>query len=352
VRGRLRARDFRWISAALAAALTLLTAAAASAEDPPSLRDEAARLEAENADLASRERSAVLELYALETRLARADRRVAELRARATEVERERGAAQERLALVRANLGAAEANLADRLRLLYVEGHPDPLEVLLGAQSLDEALTALDSLSHVARQDREIVAEVREARAEVTDALAALERRRDELAGLVTEAEAARDAVAAAREERSAYLAELRVQRSLNRADISDLLAAADSAEAKTAELEAPEPSPSGGSSPSPSPSPPPPPGPPDSGGRKLTVEATGYAIHGTTATGIQTGWGVVAVDPSVIPLGTRMFVPGYGEGVAADTGSAVKGNIIDLWFPTREQALEWGRRTVSITLY
>ena len=60
----------------------------------------------------------------------------------------------------------------------------------------------------------------------------------------------------------------------------------------------------------------------------------------------------MVAVDPSVIPLGTRMTVPGYGEGVAADTGGAVKGNIIDLWFPTREQALAWGVRTVTITLH
>ena len=60
----------------------------------------------------------------------------------------------------------------------------------------------------------------------------------------------------------------------------------------------------------------------------------------------------MVAVDPSVIPLGTRMTVPGYGEGVAADTGGAVKGLIIDLWFPTREQALAWGVRTVTITLH
>ena len=63
-------------------------------------------------------------------------------------------------------------------------------------------------------------------------------------------------------------------------------------------------------------------------------------------------GWGVIAVDPSFIPLGTRMFVPGYGEGVAADTGSAVKGAIIDLWFPTCAQALQWGWRTVTITLH
>jgi 3D (Asp-Asp-Asp) domain-containing protein len=58
-----------------------------------------------------------------------------------------------------------------------------------------------------------------------------------------------------------------------------------------------------------------------------------------------------VAVDPSVIPLGTRLTIPGYGAGVAADTGGNVHGNVIDVWFPTRQQALAWGRRTVTITL-
>ena len=83
-----------------------------------------------------------------------------------------------------------------------------------------------------------------------------------------------------------------------------------------------------------------------------MTVSSTGSCLRGTTATGIPVGWGVIAVDPSFIPLGTRMFVPGYGEGVAADTGSAVQGATIDLWFPTCAQALGWGRRTVTITLH
>ncbi|HET6614767.1 MAG TPA: ubiquitin-like domain-containing protein [Dehalococcoidia bacterium] len=55
---------------------------------------------------------------------------------------------------------------------------------------------------------------------------------------------------------------------------------------------------------------------------------------YGRTATGVQVTYGVIAVDPDVIPLGTRMFVPGYGYGVAADTGGAVKGYIIDLGYP------------------
>lgn len=81
-----------------------------------------------------------------------------------------------------------------------------------------------------------------------------------------------------------------------------------------------------------------------------MTVLATAYALTGTTAVGIQTQPGVIAVDPSVIPLGTKMSVPGYGEGIAADTGSAVTGATIDVWVPTVADALAWGRRTVTIT--
>ena len=87
-------------------------------------------------------------------------------------------------------------------------------------------------------------------------------------------------------------------------------------------------------------------------GARTVTVSATGYSLPGRTATGLPVGLGVVAVDPSVIPLGTKMTIPGYGEGVAADTGSAVQGYEIDLWFPTVAAALAWGRRTVTITLH
>jgi 3D (Asp-Asp-Asp) domain-containing protein len=80
-------------------------------------------------------------------------------------------------------------------------------------------------------------------------------------------------------------------------------------------------------------------------------VSATGYSLGGRTATGLPVGWGVAAVDPSVIPLGTHMSVPGYGEAVAADVGGGVSGATVDLWFPTLAQANAWGRRTVTIVL-
>jgi 3D (Asp-Asp-Asp) domain-containing protein len=87
-------------------------------------------------------------------------------------------------------------------------------------------------------------------------------------------------------------------------------------------------------------------------GTRTLAVDAVAYHLPGRTASGLPVGVGVIAVDPTVIPLGTRVFVPGYGAAVAADVGSAIKGNIIDLWMPSTAAAQAWGRRTVTITVY
>lgn len=84
----------------------------------------------------------------------------------------------------------------------------------------------------------------------------------------------------------------------------------------------------------------------------RLKVDAVAYHLPGKTALGIPVGKGVVAVDPALIPLGTRLHVPGYGHAVAADVGWAIKGRIIDLWMPSTRAARKWGRRTVRITVY
>lgn len=94
---------------------------------------------------------------------------------------------------------------------------------------------------------------------------------------------------------------------------------------------------------------------PPVAQGRSLTVVATAYAPGAgagyRTATGRRAGRGVVAVDPSVIPLGTRLYIPGYGYGVAADTGGAIKGHRIDVCFDTAAEAIRWGRRRVTVVV-
>lgn len=90
--------------------------------------------------------------------------------------------------------------------------------------------------------------------------------------------------------------------------------------------------------------------------GQSFTVQATaydGFGMGGMTATGHQitsTNDKVIAVDPSVIPLGSRVYVEGYGEAIAADTGGAIQGNIIDLNMG-QSDAIAWGRRSVQVTI-
>lgn len=83
----------------------------------------------------------------------------------------------------------------------------------------------------------------------------------------------------------------------------------------------------------------------------KINVTAHAYCIHGFTSRGVTTRVGVVAVDPSVIPYGSKLYIPGYGWGTALDTGGSMRGNVIDIWMPTTSQCMQWGRKQVTITV-
>ncbi|MEI4603213.1 3D domain-containing protein [Bacillus cereus] len=95
--------------------------------------------------------------------------------------------------------------------------------------------------------------------------------------------------------------------------------------------------------------------------GIEFYVEATAYSVEGSppheriTAFGIDIGKNpnikLIAVDPKVIKLGTKVHVEGYGDAIAGDTGGAIKGNKIDVLFPTEKQAREWGRKKVKIKI-
>lgn len=93
---------------------------------------------------------------------------------------------------------------------------------------------------------------------------------------------------------------------------------------------------------------------------KEFTVSATAYTASckgcsGITKTGINLkknpGLKVIAVDPKVIKLGTKVYVEGYGYAVAGDTGGAIKGNKIDVFIPSQSQALKWGRKNVKIKI-
>jgi 3D (Asp-Asp-Asp) domain-containing protein/peptidoglycan hydrolase CwlO-like protein len=341
VRASCPSRPARVALAGLAVVISLLASGGARADDPASQAD---ALRASNTSLATKSHQVLLRLYSLQSRLAQSAQRLEALEDRSARLEQEQESAKRQLAIARESMAAAHGQLGERLRQLYIEGDVDPLAVLLGAESLDDALAALDGLNRLADQDQHIIEELTSARAALRTAIARLAARRAELRAALDQAKAAHAYLARAQAQQTAYLAGLRRQQDLNRSQISKLSAQAAASAQRSEDIS------SGGGGGGDGGGGPPP--PPPQGGSKVTVSSTGYCLRGTTATGIPVGWGVIAVDPSFIPLGTRMFVPGYGEGVAADTGSAVKGAVIDVWFPTCLQALQWGRRTVTITLH
>jgi 3D (Asp-Asp-Asp) domain-containing protein len=76
-----------------------------------------------------------------------------------------------------------------------------------------------------------------------------------------------------------------------------------------------------------------------------------GKYANGKTCNGRRAGYGIIAVDPKVIPLGKKLFVPGYGYGISADVGGAIKGNRLDLGYNSRSGAMKWGKRWVEVTI-
>lgn len=298
-------------------------------------------LRQQQSGLSTRSHSAVLSLYALDSRLARARSELARLRSQAAALEKEQQVVRSEVAVVAGNLRASQRLLGHRLRILYEEGAPDAIAVLLGATSLDDAITRLDELDRTARQGARVATDAREGRTKLRRLAAELAMRVRAVQALRARAERTAAALASTRAHRVAYIASLARQHRLNARQIAALDSQArhvvQRAQAVEARSETTAPSAAAFVV---------------DGARTLTVTATGYSLPGRTATGLPVSFGVVAVDPAVIPLGTRMTIPGYGEGVAADTGSAVQGNSIDLWFPTLADALAWGRRTVTITLH
>lgn len=286
--------------------------------------------------LSARSHTALLSLYALDSRLAQARGELERLRGRVEALHRERQLVERQVGIVEDNLQASQRLLGDLLRTLYEEGQPDAIAVFLGATSLDDAVTRLAALERTAHQGARAAADARDGRKQLSRLAAALAIRVERVQALEGRAERTAASLASARAQRVAYIASLARQRRLNARQIAALDSRARAVVERAQVVQA-----QAAAAPS-----------VVAGPRTLTVTATGYSLPGRTATGLPVGPGIVAVDPSVIPLGTRMTIPGYGEGVAADTGGAIVGNTIDLWFPTVADALAWGRRTVTITLH
>ena len=330
--GRRRSRTARL--AAVGAALTLAAASAALADPGTNTQGPLPAATAQQLD--TRIHQALLGVYSLDSQRHAWQARLASLQAEAVELGHRRSALQQQLGAARVTLHVSQDRLAVNLRSLYERGDVNPLAVMLGATSLARGLQQLDDLKSVADQTRRVVAVTTVARRRLLGARIRLVAETRRLERSLAAARQAEQKLAAAAKARLAYVSALREKERLQAAQVQSVVATAQAAEQQSQQLQ-----PTTTTTPA----------PPAGRSRTLAVSATCYDLPGKTATGMPVGPGVVAVDPSVIPLGSKLYVPGYGNGVAADVGSGIQGATIDLWMP-QAQCLSWGRRTVTITIY
>ncbi len=371
----------------------------ASATPGDAARAEAATLSARLSRLSAGEQGAVLRLYSARSLASAATARAQALAGRRATAAGQVRQTESLLEAKQRTQATLLAQLTRRLVEQYRTTTVDPLVVLLQEGSLQKALDTAALIRRANDADASLVSNLERTKRELAAQAVRLRAARDRLAAAVG---AARAQVAVQRlraGQESALIAELRSQEHLTTARIAQLQADAEQA-AQVAAAAAASGSggpgsggsgsggsgsggsgsggsgsggsgsggsggSSGGSS---TPSAPPAyssgsasggstdggggdSGPPPAG-RSETFEATAYSLTGTTATGIPTRLGVCATDPSVIPLGTRFRVSGYGDCIAADTGSAIQGHIIDVWLPTEAETSQWGRRQVTVTFY
>jgi peptidoglycan DL-endopeptidase CwlO len=294
------------------------------------------RLAAQKHSIEQQKRSAVLSLYSLDSRLAASQHRLDVLRSEEASLRAERASLATQLDVARTGARASQQRLAQRLRELYDHGGTSAVDVLFGATSLSDALNQIDNLDHVTSLDSQILTQLRSAEVRVLRTKGQLAAREARLQSATRSATAETRSLAGVHAEHAAFIAHL----SYRQAQIVSLETQARTAQAKSQQLTRSPPAAAVAQL------------VPAGSGNALTVVSTGYCLSGMTATGIPVGWGVAAVDPSVIPLGTHLTIPGYGEAVAADTGGTITGDRVDLWFPSCGQAGGWGSRSVTIALH
>lgn len=346
---RARRQTLRLVALAFCAAALIGIALPAAVTGAPG-NQRAGSLGAQRDQLGQRSHDALLQLYSIETQLERAKERIASLDVQKTRLERESASTRTSLRLAKRTIAATQRSLGARARALYESGDlNDPIAIMLGSESIDDAVTRLESVRQIANQQNLILRRTRQTQAKLLRLKSKLAQRRAALDQLRGAALASARNLEAARSSKADTIHRLTRERALTARQLTSLSTQATKAATKSIATESPsKPAPPAATTTGTT-------SPPSGGslekGQQLTVSATCYCLKGSTASGLPVGPGIIATDPSVIPLGTRVSVPGYGNAVAADTGSAVRGLTIDLWVASCAKASAYGRQTLTITI-
>lgn len=276
----------------------------------------------------------VREVVTLDREIADIDGRLSSLSRQSAGLGEQIRSAQAEVDAGREKLGVKRRALAQRARSIYVNGRASNIEMLFSSQDFSDFLSRTDLVGKVTAQDAKMIKSVRNESERIERSLAELERKNSEVEGLKKELSGKRSRLEKARAEKNEVLSRAGEERQAVEQRSTEI-------EARMRELNPPRAAEPVTGNPT---------------GRFLTMMATAYCplepgLSYATASGMRAQRGVVAVDPRVIPLGTRVRVEGYGNAIAGDTGSAIKGMRIDVCFDTLEEMNAYGWRVVRVEI-
>ncbi len=266
---------------------------------------------------------------------------------------------QNRLDATNKKLSTEQIMLNKRMKAMYTDGNSSYLEVLLGSHNLSDFISKMDITAKIIQYDNNIISNVKQQQTVITLQKKNLEVANANLQSLKSDNESSLAKLSSDVSEEKNLLSKatdkekqlIEAQRQKELAQAAAAKKAQDVATQNAkiaAENTALLAAPSSPSSIAPS--------APGSSSTVYTMTATSYSDPGYTSSNKLThrdpnGYSTIAVDPTIIPLGTKVYVSGYGYAIAEDTGSAIIGNIIDVYLPTDAEASAWGRRTVTVTI-
>lgn len=245
-----------------------------------------------------------------------------------------------------------------RLRALYMCNGTGYLEVILNSSSFSDFLSRIDTISRIMKYDKELIKNIeeqRDAEAKQKETLVTENGKLEALKAsntniltkLNSDIKQQNDLLSKATEQEKQIIAEQKAKE-LAEQKARELAAA----QAKARETAAAQAAPKNNTSLLAAPSA----GGPKAGSysKVLNMEATaysgsGFASYGSQVTRNPNGYSIIAVDPSVIPIHSKVYVSGYGYAYADDTGLLIRGDIIDVYFPTDADANAWGRQNVQV---
>lgn len=236
--------------------------------------------------------------------------------------------------------------LQRRVRTMYMNDKNSYLQILLSSKSFSDLLSNVNTVTNVMNYDNNVVSNVQKEKKNIlaqkenlsyaNKKLEALKASNESiLAKLSSDIKQEKTLLASATEKEKALIAKKQAEEAAAKAkELAAQKAASSSSNISNVTILAG----------------------PVSAGKTISVVATAYCDNGFTSRGPHTtrnasGYSTIAVDPRVIPLGSRVYVSGYGYAYAVDTGGDIIGNRIDVFFPTNAECESWGRRSVSVTV-